>query len=220
MTSIANGIVRVPTRSGSAFLVEGNDGLTVVDTGMAGPPTPLLDAIAAAGRKLADVRHIVITHAHPDHVKGVAEMRRRTNAPVLIHAADAPWLAAGRVPGSGRAGAFGRMVDRLPIAHWEPLTADGELADGDLVDGVLRVVHTPGHTPGHIVLIHEPTATALVGDAVFNRGGLMLGPTAMSADPAARPASVARIPSDLRAVGFAHGAPLTGAAVETFQAFL
>jgi glyoxylase-like metal-dependent hydrolase (beta-lactamase superfamily II) len=217
---IAEGITLVPTRGGNAFLVDGDDGLSIVDTGMAGTPTALLDAIVAAGRGPGDVRHILLTHAHPDHVKGAADLRRRTGAPVLIHAGDAGWLAAGRVPSTGRAGAFGRIVDRLPVAHWEPLTADGELADGDLVDGALRVLHTPGHTPGHVVLIHEPTGTALVGDAVFHRGGLILGPDAMSADPAARPGSVARIPTDLRAVGFAHGAPLTGTAVEKFQAFL
>jgi glyoxylase-like metal-dependent hydrolase (beta-lactamase superfamily II) len=220
MTEIADGVTLVPSAQGNAFLVEGTHGITVVDTGMAGTPTALLNALTAAGRKPGDVRQILITHAHPDHVKGAAELRRRTSAPVLIHSADAGWLATGRVPAGGRSGAFGRVVDWLPLAHWEPVTADGELADGDLVDGALRVLHTPGHTPGHVVLIHEPTNTALVGDAVFHRGGLLLGPGAMAFDPAARPASVARIPSDVQAVGFSHGTPLTGAAVEAFHGFL
>jgi glyoxylase-like metal-dependent hydrolase (beta-lactamase superfamily II) len=199
------------TKRDNAFLVEGDDGFTLVDVGWAKAPRVLLDAVADQGRKPADIRRIVLTHAHPDHVKGAAELRRRTGAHILIHEADAHWLQNGRVPSGGRSGALGRTIDRLPLLHWSPVEPDDVLYDGDHIDGSagLRVIHTPGHTPGHIVLHHEPSHTVLVGDAIFNRRGeLSLGPAALAADPAARPAGLAKLPADATTIGFAHGAAL------------
>jgi glyoxylase-like metal-dependent hydrolase (beta-lactamase superfamily II) len=119
----------------------------------------------------------------------------------------------------GRSGASARAYDRLARAQWTPFEPDGTVEDGDVIDG-LRVIHTPGHSPGHIALLHEPTRTLLAGDAVFNTGRLGLGPAAFAADPAARPAGVGRIPVDVAAVGFGHGAPLSGADLDPFHAFL
>ncbi|MFG2122617.1 MBL fold metallo-hydrolase [Streptomyces sp. NPDC048710] len=220
---LAPGITQIATtRRDNAFLVAGDDGYTLVDVGWAGAPGVLLDALADLGGKPGDVRRIVITHAHPDHVQGAADLRHRTGADILVHAADRPWLEAGRVPPEGRSGLPGRLLDRLPKLHWTPVTADGTLADGDLVDGSggLRVIHTPGHSPGHIVLWHEPSRTLLTGDAVFHRGRLDLGHAALAADPGLRADSLAKLPADVRAVGFAHGAPLTGAGAGTFRRFV
>jgi glyoxylase-like metal-dependent hydrolase (beta-lactamase superfamily II) len=87
--------------------------------------------------------------------------------------------------------------------------------------GGLRVIHTPGHTPGHIVLHYEPGNTLLAGDALFDRGaGLSLGPAALAADPAQRPSSLARLPRDVTAVGLAHGDPVRGADLDHYHALL
>ncbi|MEV0410524.1 MBL fold metallo-hydrolase [Streptomyces sp. NPDC050448] len=222
-TRIAPGIIRVATsRRDNAFLVAGDDGYTLVDVGWAGAPRIILDTVRELGGKPGDIRRIVLTHAHPDHVQGAAELRRRTGAQVLIHGDDLPWLEAGRVSPEGRSGLAGRLLDRLPKLHWTPLSADATVTDGEFVDGAdsLRVLHTPGHSPGHIVLLHEPSRTALMGDAVFNRGELALGPAALAADPALRAHSLQRLPHELQAVGFAHGPALTGADVEDFTRFL
>jgi glyoxylase-like metal-dependent hydrolase (beta-lactamase superfamily II) len=222
-SQLAPGVTRIATsKRDNAFLVDGDDGFTLVDVGWAKAPGVLLDAVAALGRKPSDIRRVVITHAHPDHVQGAAELRRRTGARILIHDADRAWLEAGRVPAEGRSGTLGRFIDHLPPLHWTPTAPDGTVTDGDLVEGSdgLRVIHTPGHSPGHIVLLHEPSRTVLMGDAAFNRGKLAIGPAALAADPDLRPGSLARIPHDLDAVGFAHGAQLTGSEVDTFQAFL
>ena len=164
----------------------------------------------------------MLTHAHPDHVQGAAELRRLTGAQILIHPDDSAWLGVGRVPGQGRSGTLGHLIDRLPKLHWAPFSADGTVGDGELIDGSggLRVIHTPGHTPGHIALYHEPSATALVGDAVFHRGGIDLGPAALAADPSLRAGSLTRIPREVRAVGFAHGTPLDETGISAFHTFL
>jgi glyoxylase-like metal-dependent hydrolase (beta-lactamase superfamily II) len=221
---LAPGVWRIATTSrDAAFLVDGEDGLTLVDVGWAGAHRPLLGAIEQLGRKPEDVKRIVLTHAHPDHVQGAAHMRELTGARILAHPAEHTWLAAGRVPHAGRSGAIGHLLDRLPKLHWKPFTADEAVADGQLIEaaGGLRAIHTPGHSPGHLVLVHEPTGTALVGDAVFHRGELGLGPSALAADPALRAAGLRALPRNLSAVGFAHGPALTRAdELDAFQAWL
>jgi glyoxylase-like metal-dependent hydrolase (beta-lactamase superfamily II) len=83
-----------------------------------------------------------------------------------------------------------------------------------------RVIHTRGHSQGHILLRHQPTGAVLVGDAVFHTGKLGLGPAGFAAEPDARTSGAARITQDVTAVGFGHGKPLTGADVDRFVEFL
>ncbi|WP_327287744.1 MBL fold metallo-hydrolase [Streptomyces sp. NBC_01198] len=223
MTILAPGVIQIATsKSNNAFLVEGDDGLTLVDVGSTKAVDPLLRTIAELGRDPGDLNRIVLTHAHPDHVQGAPTLREHTGARVLIHVADAAWLAGGRVPADGRSSPAARRYDQLPAAHWTPFEPDATVEDGELIagSGGLRVIHTPGHSPGHIALLHEPTRTVLVGDAVFHAGRLGYGPATFAAEPAARATGAARIPTNVTAVGFGHGAPLSGPEVDAFQAFL
>ena len=223
--TIAPGVHRVRVGHGdteNAFVVEGDDGVTLVDVGWASAPDAIVGALAGLGHGPGAIRRIVVTHAHPDHVRGLARMRERTGAAVIVHVADAAWLGAGRVPPGGRSGAAGRALDRLPFMRWTPVTPDRTVTDGDLIEGAggLRVIHTPGHTAGHIALHHEPTRALLLGDAAFHLRGLGLGPATLAHDPGGRPDALARLPRDVTAVGFAHGAPLTGDGTDSFREFL
>jgi glyoxylase-like metal-dependent hydrolase (beta-lactamase superfamily II) len=163
------------------------DGLTLVDVGSGKAVDLLLRTMAELGRDPADLNRIVLTHAHPDHVQGAPALSEHTGARVLIHAADAAWLADGRVPSDGRSSPAARRYDQLPAAHWTPFKPDATVEDGELIagSGGLRVIHTPGHSPGHIALLHEPTRTVLVGDAVFHARRLGYGPATFAAEPAA-----------------------------------
>ena len=223
MPILAPGVIHIPTsKTDNAFLLDGDDGLTLVDVGRSKAVDLLLRTIAEMGRDPAELRRIVLTHAHPDHVQGAPALREHTGARILIHSADTAWLSAGRVPVNGRSGAGARRFDQLSAAHWTPFEPDATLEDGELIagSGGLRVIHTPGHSPGHIALLHEPTRTALVGDALFHTGKLGYGPAHFAADPAARATGAARIPADVTAIGFGHGAPLTGPDSDVFRAFL
>jgi glyoxylase-like metal-dependent hydrolase (beta-lactamase superfamily II) len=143
-----------------------------------------------------------------------------TSARVLIHEGDTPWLRAGRVPTSGRSGVVAHIADTLPLLHWTPVEPDDHVTDGEVVDG-LRVIHTPGHSPGHIALLHEPSNPLLVGDALFHRTPeVALRPDAFAADPTECDQTLRRLPLDVAAVGFAHGAPLSGGEVDTLAAFI
>ncbi len=117
-------------------------------------PGRLREAVQSAGGRLDA---ILLTHAHLDHVGGVASLRRAFGAPVHLHPADLPLYERAEQ----QAAAFGLSVERPP-------PPDRELRDGEpLVFGDLRfeVTHTPGHSPGGVMLLCDPGA--FVGDCVF-----------------------------------------------------
>ena len=126
----------------------------VIDPGAAAP-----DMCRAIKADRLDVRAVVLTHAHLDHVEGIPDIRTVTEAPILLHPADGFLYQAA----TGQAAAFGVHAPRLPAV-------DKDLAHGDeLAFGrcSFRVRHAPGHSPGHVVLVNEAERIAVVADVVF-----------------------------------------------------
>lgn len=145
-----------------AIVVDGGDGVAQVAA-----------RLAALGLR---AKYLVHTHAHIDHIGDVATLRDRTGAPALLHPADLPlyramemqamWIGLAQPP---------RVVD-----------LDADLQDGDVlrIGGVsLRVLHTPGHTPGSccFAIDHGAATTVLSGDTLFagSIGRSDLGGTSM-----------------------------------------
>lgn len=138
-----------PYTETNAFLVCDGGEAVLVDAGVAGPDGEalLLDAWTAAGQPRLT---IVLTHTHPDHTGGVLVMQQRTGARVLVHEAERERLAD-----SG-------------------LTELSTVADGDeLTVGTvtLRVLHVPGHSPGHISLWEPQSRLLFTGDNVLGGDG-------------------------------------------------
>jgi glyoxylase-like metal-dependent hydrolase (beta-lactamase superfamily II) len=133
-----------------------------------GGPTIVIDPAEDADRILAEVADrgvaaVVLTHGHFDHIGAVSELLARTGAPLLVHEDDAVSITTSS--GTGGA-AFGFDVTAPP--------ADRLLSDGDRIESgdlVLRVLHTPGHTPGGICLFAEGAETEapqlFSGDTLF-----------------------------------------------------
>lgn len=152
----------------NCWLWQEYDGLTLVDAGFPWSTKAILDAIDGVGQPL---RRIVLTHAHPDHAGAAAEIAGMTGAEVFAHAADIPYLQGdnmSEVPGywlcrlTLKAGQYLGILNAPPIARVEPL------ADGCMV-GRLKVLHTPGHTPGSISLWAEEAKAIFSGDNICNR---------------------------------------------------
>ncbi|MFC3502542.1 MBL fold metallo-hydrolase [Micromonospora krabiensis] len=175
---LAPGVWRIPTVGraliNSYALVDDDGSVTLADCGVKQAPARIVRGLAAIGKTPADVIRIVLTHAHPDHAGGAAELARRTEAPVVVHAADVEYAEAGTAPPRDREVTGGRLFSRMPGNRFPAVEVAQPLADGDLlpVAGGLRVVHTPGHSPGHISLLHEPTRLLITGDALFNVAGI------------------------------------------------
>jgi glyoxylase-like metal-dependent hydrolase (beta-lactamase superfamily II) len=205
---VAEGVHRVDgVRISNAYLVSGDDGLVLVDTGIPGNAKRILAFIERLGHRPDELRAIVLTHWHIDHVGSVAELQRLTGAPVAIHELDAPVLAGRERPAKGRRA----MAVITWLFRLRPATADRLLRDGDRVGG-LEVLHVPGHTAGSIAL-RRADGVVFSGDALLGdrHGGIRPPDPGLSLDPVQARASAEKI----RGLGFTlllpgHGRPAAG----------
>jgi glyoxylase-like metal-dependent hydrolase (beta-lactamase superfamily II) len=164
-------------------LIRGKEA-AVVDTGTPGNASKFSDVVRAAGLSWDAVHHVILTHYHPDHIGSVGEvLGAAPKATAYAGAADIPLIQSPR-----------------------PIKAVG---DNDEVFG-LRVIATPGHTPGH-VCVFDPTGSLLIlGDAMSNIGSKLGGPNPQyTADMAQAHQSVKKLAKLTfeRAV-FGHGEPI------------
>lgn len=127
----------------------------IVDCGF--DPDAMLDAIEH--QELRPVA-LILTHAHADHIAGVDRARARFGElPVHLHAAERGFCTD---PMLNLSGPMGMPVTCAEPEHW--------LAGGDELelDGTRwQVRHAPGHSPGCVILVHEPSRQAIVGDTLF-----------------------------------------------------
>lgn len=186
---LAPGAWRIPTLArdlvNSFAFVDPEGQVTLVDCGLAKAPPKIVAGLAAMGKHPRDVTRILLTHAHTDHAGGAAEMSSLTGARVSVHGDDAGYLAAGRPAPIGSGTRLGRLMARMPgDDSFSPVEGARTLVDGEVLDvgGGLRVVHTPGHSPGHVSFLHEPSSVLVTGDALFNwtwAGGFRYSPKAL-----------------------------------------
>jgi len=205
---VAEGIDTVEgLRVGNAYLVRGAEGLLLVDSGTPGSAKRILASIERIGAKPSDLRHIVLTHWHPDHMGSAAELRRLTGAEVAVHELDAPVLAGRERPAKGRRA----MSLLLRVFRVTPLVADVALRSGDVIGG-LEIIHVPGHTAGSIAL-RRADGVVFSGDALLgDRHGRLRSPDqGLSLDPDQASTSAATLRSlEPRLLLPGHGAPVRG----------
>jgi glyoxylase-like metal-dependent hydrolase (beta-lactamase superfamily II) len=174
----APGIHRIDDANVNWYLVEADDGITIVDAGVPRSWDSLGAALGEIGRSLDEVRALVLTHAHFDHIGFAERARRELGVPVLVHENDVP-LAHKPMQYAherartryvlGRPKALPFVLGFLAArAFWpRPLGAVERYRDGVLpVPGRPRLVPTPGHTLGHCALHFEERDAVIAGDAV------------------------------------------------------
>jgi glyoxylase-like metal-dependent hydrolase (beta-lactamase superfamily II) len=169
----------------NVYLVRGPDGAALVDTGMddVNSRKALAAALDAQGVALGELRQVVCTHYHPDHC-GLGATLAEAGAEVMMTAVDSASLARFfDDPGSDRQRAtfFGRhrvpadfearVASMFPFLRslQEPFRPTRTIADGEIVrlGGIpFEVVHTPGHTRGHVCLLEPSSGVLLTGDHV------------------------------------------------------
>ena len=208
----------------NAFLLEGPDGsLVLVDAGTKKAGKKVVAALAELGRAPGDVTHLLLTHAHNDHAGGARQVVDATGSRVLAHEREAVYLREGRMPTPDASTLGGRLLARSPGGGFARLDVDETFVDGALLPlaGGLRVVHTPGHTPGHCSFLHEPSGLLLTGDALFNVRGLRWSIKTPCTDIALSRTSAGRLGElDFEVAGFAHGSHVSTGARSAVQAFL
>ncbi len=208
----------------NSYLLEEGGEVTIIDAGAPGLWSRVPGELAAMGRSLEDVRAIVLTHGHSDHVGYAERARRERGWRVLVHELDEA-LARGRVknPAQGATMRIGPMLSfgwwalRRGLMRVPPLTEVAAYGDGATLDvpGAPRVILVPGHTPGSAAL-HVPSHDVVfVGDALatYTVTSGVRGPrvAAFSADYAQARESLLRLQGrDAGLVLPGHGDPFDG----------
>ncbi|AGF73777.1 MBL fold metallo-hydrolase [Corynebacterium halotolerans] len=179
ITDVAEGVHLIQHANVNCWLLEDDDGLTLVDAGLPGTWSELEDGVNTLGHRLEDIRTLVLTHAHFDHVGMARRLVRQLGLPVHAHSEDHelaahpfryahenpialyPLKHPRALPVLGSMVLAGAAFVR-GVQEVQPLTVDTELA----VPGRPKVIATPGHTYGHVAL-HLPGRDAVItGDAL------------------------------------------------------
>ncbi|MEU4896499.1 MBL fold metallo-hydrolase [Streptomyces sp. NPDC044780] len=185
----------------------------IVDTGIASSPAEgMAPALQAIGRRIQDVRWILLTHGHIDHIGGAHALWELTGrrAQVVIHEADAPMLRSRRAHVAeyrqGRGRYLGDPEGEAKVAAATHAVISGEMEPSLLVQGgetislggdVTVTVHsTPGHTPGSVAYVLDGQRSVFVGDAVQVHGAANDFPG--YTDPAAYRASLNHLREEIR----------------------
>ena len=173
---VVPGVWRAGTRFVNWYVVDGGDGLTIIDAGLPGYRKRLDQTLAKLGRKREDVRALALTHGHIDHI-GFADVLAAAGARILLHPADTllatdpstnQTASSSALPYLLYPGTVGFIAHALtqgvtkppPMPKTEPLV-DGQVAT---VPGAPLVRHLPGHTDGSCVLEFREHGVVLMGD--------------------------------------------------------
>lgn len=223
---VVSGLYQLSNAGINAFLFdEGDAGLTMIDGGFPKHGDALEKQIRSIGRDPTELTRIVITHAHPDHL-GCARQLSGGTTPISVHPTDGDIARAGvaqptmkPAPGLLNGILFRVLIGNKPV-EFPAFEPDGAIEDGDVIDiaGGVEVIHTPGHTGGHVSLLWKRDRGLLItGDAAANFVKLdyMLGYD----DFATGKTSLNKLAGlDFEAAVFGHGKPILSGASDRFAA--
>lgn len=207
------------------YMLDTGDGLALLDTGFPGSETKVLKALAEIGKAPGDIRHILLSHCHPDHMGSAAALKQATGAAIWAHPADAPMIEAGTTMRVGMCPSPGWrnriMVKLLAGRHAQvaPVKVDHLVEDGDRLPFLpdLLAIHVPGHCEGQLAFQWARHGGALfTADACVNRRGLTLPVATEDADLAL--ASLSRLAElDFEMVCVMHGEPILSGGSAAFR---
>lgn len=215
----------------NCYLVEGSDGVTVIDAGLSGHWSELATELAVMGCSLRDIRALLLTHGDTDHIGFAERLHRELGVPVYIHDGD-----AARARGEERTKPAWGSVKVGPLLSFlwygarrgglrtTYLTEVDTVADGETLDlpGSPRVIHLPGHSPGSVAFYAPAVEALFVGDALTTRhvltGAEGPQPAPFTDDPDQALASLAKLETlEARWVLPGHGPPWEGGVAEAID---
>jgi metallo-beta-lactamase class B len=187
----------------SSVLIQSPDGLVLIDGALPQSAPLIARNVEQLGFKMSDIKLILISHVHFDHVGGLAELQRMSGAKVIASDIAAPILRSGRVDSTDPQ--FGHLPPFPAVSNVEAL---GDRASVKVGDFGVKVIHTPGHTPGGtswrwrscderrcVNVVYGDSLTPVSDDA-FKYGGDERYPTA-AADMLASIAAISATPCDI-----------------------
>ena len=176
---IVEGAYLVPMGTANAVLLDAGPELVLIDAGWSGKADKVLEAIRQLGRSPRDLKHLVFTHGHPDHIGSAAALLRETEATTYMHPLDAPFAESGGPfrPMKAAPGLIAPLIFAMvwhPNDKMEPFHIDRHLVEGETLPlaGGLQVVHVPGHCAGQVAFLWQGHRLLIGGDAFSNFFGL------------------------------------------------
>ena len=166
---VLSGVHAVPSiRLSRIYLIEGEQ-LVLIDSGLPWNVGTVMRYISSIGRRPEELALVLMTHSHPDHSTGAHGISKRTGAEIVAHAADTS-AHAGRESSLSYMRVFTSLPVPVPFLRRTPvarLVEDGEVLQ---VLGGIRVIHSPGHTPGSVCYLLEGRSLLFSGDTAFSDG--------------------------------------------------
>lgn len=159
----------------NCYFVREDDGLTLVDTGLSGSASAILDAARALD---APIRRIALTHVHVDHVGSLDALHAALpDAEVIVSARETRLLARDFALDAGEPQV--KVRGGFPVCTTHPTRT---VTPGERI-GSLEVVAAPGHTPGHVAFLDTRDSTLLAGDALSTHFGIAVAGVAKALFP-------------------------------------
>jgi glyoxylase-like metal-dependent hydrolase (beta-lactamase superfamily II) len=199
-----------------AFLLDDGANLTLIDTLYDTDGALVMEQIRQIGRSAADLKQIVLTHAHRSHLGGLAALKQMSGATVYAHEWEADIIAGDR-----KAQAISPWPQHplrvyhlqlglaLGLGRHPPCPVDQMVADGDRI-GPLDVLHIPGHSPGHLGFYWADRRVLIAGDAIATWPEFSAGWPAFNLNLKQHRGSLRRLAElDAAVVGVGHGEPIT-----------
>jgi glyoxylase-like metal-dependent hydrolase (beta-lactamase superfamily II) len=225
-TQIVEGLWQVGLGSVNVFLLDQGE-LTLIDTGLPGSADKIVAAIESIGKKVTDLKHIIVTHCHPDHAGSVATLKKMSGARVYMHPVDAAMVRKGEAarpmapaPGLLRGLMYRMFIPKKPVPI-EPCAIDQEINDGTElpIAGGLKAIHVPGQCAGQVALLWPRRRLLFAADACANMPSFGYALCYESLEDGK--ASLRKLAAlDFDVAVFGHGGPIKSGASQKFrQAF-
>jgi len=169
---IIDNLYLVPDVMANTYILVDEDGVTLIDTGMPRSEKKILAYLATLGKAADDVKRILLTHSDVDHVGALAALVRASGARTYASQIESSAIATGKSSRQSYSSGFSlrRFLFAIlsPFFRAEPFQVDEILEDGQTLPalGGLRVVATPGHTPGHFSFYAPAAGVLFCGDSM------------------------------------------------------
>ena len=216
---VAKGVFQIRAIGARVTALAEGDEVILVDAGMKGSSGMIIESLEAIGLSIDMVKALVISHRHPDHAAGAAELIDGRDISVIAHRLEAGVLtgreqAPNPIQNKLMARIAAPVIERMTGS---PTNVDVELEDGDVIPFAfpVQVVHLPGHTAGSIALFLPDRKLVIIGDALQYKLSLKLFPPApgVTEDPEQAMESLRKLLNlDFDTICFSHFSPMRSGA--------
>ena len=217
------GIHRIRLGYVNAFVIDGDQGVVLIDTGLPRKEDQIAKQLAEIGRSMTDIRAILITHAHTDHAGSAAAVKAMSGAPLSASPVDAPAIRGDERPPlppmfRGFLSPIGRMLPAPPPVEVDHMVSEHSSAN---LPEDLEVIDTPGHTPGHVCFLLDRSGGVLfAGDAAVSVKGEEVAKGYMNRRDPEWDASIRHLAErKFSAAHFGHSGPIESGAAGAFRRF-